>query len=271
MINFKKFITKRVTDSSFFRDIDLSHHIDEYDIETPYDWYIIYLLLGDHNLHHNLHEFRHVANEYLTWRKRNPNLHVSCFIYFWKNAIVDYENFNEGITWPKLNAHFEHSSKAYGLLIEHLDKDVTVYAPNNKLILHKDISLINIEDDPILLANPPRIHISSHILRIQSQLSEIPDYVPLYNNTLELTMGNLKSLHGIEKKIKTVSRIFISTTTHVTHVLGLLLIEGLGFIHIIGDNEVSDILNHYLGAGRKGLIDCQNELIDAGFEEQAQL
>jgi hypothetical protein len=82
--------------------------------------------------------------------------------------------------------------------------------------------------------------------------------------------GNqLKSLEGIHKIIEKMDGDFYATQNPIkTHVLGLLKIKGCKKV-VLDNKEVAKILNKYLPEG--DLFDCQEELIDAGFEEFAQL
>lgn len=85
-----------------------------------------------------------------------------------------------------------------------------------------------------------------------------------YNN------NKLTTLKDVHKLFDWVSGEFDCENNPIkSHVLGLLLIPGVRCI--IGRDEWIDIVNRHLGKGRKGLIDCQNELIEARLEEYAQL
>ena len=53
-----------------------------------------------------------------------------------------------------------------------------------------------------------------------------------------------------------------------SHVLGLLKIKGLQEVRL-DDIQLTKIINKYLPLG--DLLDCQEELIEAGYEEFAQL
>jgi hypothetical protein len=87
-----------------------------------------------------------------------------------------------------------------------------------------------------------------------------------YNN-------NLTSLHNIHKQIKHIKHIgrwvAFEDNPIKSHVLGLLLIDGLYGV-ILDNREVSDIINKHL-KGERDVFACQEELIEAGFEEFAQL
>lgn len=82
--------------------------------------------------------------------------------------------------------------------------------------------------------------------------------------------NQITSLKDIHKQIIKMNGGFHCHHNEIkSHVLGLLLIPG---IKVIASAEKwGPILNDYIGSGRKGLLDCQNELIEAGLEEFAQL
>lgn len=76
------------------------------------------------------------------------------------------------------------------------------------------------------------------------------------------------SLSHIHKMLPTV-RGTITCTSPVTHILGLLLIEGVTNINIDNDGPIDKIMNKYLET--KDVISAQDELLDAGFIEHAKL
>lgn len=86
------------------------------------------------------------------------------------------------------------------------------------------------------------------------------------------TGNNLTSLKDIHKIITNIKGEFYCQGNRIkSHVLGLLLIDGITEICGGKNDEWCDILNKYLGMGRKGLLDCQNDLIEVGLEEFAQI
>lgn len=98
------------------------------------------------------------------------------------------------------------------------------------------------------------------------------EYAPKYvEKMFDCTTNKLTSLHNIHLIFKQINGTFYAMGNPIkSHVLGLLLIKGLDNVEI--DNaEVNDILLKYLHTDRKGMIECQNELIEAGYEEYAQL
>ena len=76
---------------------------------------------------------------------------------------------------------------------------------------------------------------------------------------------NINSLHNIHKHIKFIKNQFICND-NVTHILGLFFIKGLKSVNI--NDEINKIINKYLPLG--DLHMCQEELLDAGFIEQAK-
>ena len=85
------------------------------------------------------------------------------------------------------------------------------------------------------------------------------------------TNNQLTSLKNIHKHIKCIKGEFHCADNNIdSHILGLLLIDGV--IHIEMNNKyIQNILNRHLGKGRQSVMDAQRELIDAGYEEFAQL
>lgn len=90
----------------------------------------------------------------------------------------------------------------------------------------------------------------------------------------QVVIGNLwcnntkiTSLSGVHKIIKQVNGMFIAP--NATHLLGLLLIDSVMKIRIVDNNPVTNILNRHLKD--RDVILAQDELLDAGFVEQAKL
>jgi len=83
--------------------------------------------------------------------------------------------------------------------------------------------------------------------------------------------NRLETLHDIHRSLKHLGGHFIATNNPIkSHVLGVLLIEGVITVRLDG-RRVTEILSKHVRRGRSGLIDCQTELLDNGFEEYAKL
>jgi hypothetical protein len=75
----------------------------------------------------------------------------------------------------------------------------------------------------------------------------------------------------VHKHVTEIKGIFYAVANPInSHVLGLLLIKGVTEIQL-DDKRVMEILNRHLGKGRAGMLMAQEELIEAGLEEFAQL
>ena len=81
--------------------------------------------------------------------------------------------------------------------------------------------------------------------------------------------NKLTSLVGIHKIIKSCNGIHLSKNPIKEGGLGLLLIKDLEYIW--ADQPALEIIRKYLGKGKRGMIDCQTELIKAGYKEYAKL
>lgn len=81
-----------------------------------------------------------------------------------------------------------------------------------------------------------------------------------------------KHIHQIDGNLSFVSLV---ATKIKSNVLGLMLIKGLNKVLVNNSagkdmfREVADIINKHLPGG--DIVECQSDLIDAGFEEYAKL
>ena len=83
--------------------------------------------------------------------------------------------------------------------------------------------------------------------------------------------NELTSLKDVYKHITEIKGIFDASDNPIkSHVLGSLLIKGVTEVRL-DNKQVEEILNRHLGKGRVGMLMAQEELIEAGLEEFAQL
>lgn len=95
----------------------------------------------------------------------------------------------------------------------------------------------------------------------------------IVNGDFKCFDNELTSLKDIHKIIKQVDGgLYFTSNPISSHVLGVLLIKGVTHFDMT-KTEVQDIVNKYLPneRGMGAIIDCQSELIEAGFEDFAQL
>ena len=103
-----------------------------------------------------------------------------------------------------------------------------------------------------------------------NQLTSLESTPHTLGNIYVCNNNYLTSLVGIHKLIKKINgTMYVGNNPIRSGGIGLILIEGLTEI----DSELPAlrIINKYLGQGKKGLLLCQDELIEAGYEEYARL
>jgi hypothetical protein len=98
-------------------------------------------------------------------------------------------------------------------------------------------------------------------------LSWLPSHV---GGTLDVSATGIKSFTGISTRVKYVGNsIALPSTPIPSHCLGLLLIGGAPGFTCSSDEDVARILNNHRGTG--DIIAAQDELIDAGYIDQARM
>ena len=109
------------------------------------------------------------------------------------------------------------------------------------------------------------------------KLSSLEHAPQIIETQLNISATSITSLHNIHKQIKYLKQIFLPNDVEVTHILGLMLIEGLNTISQFQgagcNTEAFDIVDKYLKQpmSKQRMFDCQDELMQAGFKEYAQL
>jgi hypothetical protein len=94
------------------------------------------------------------------------------------------------------------------------------------------------------------------------------DGFPKSVNEVNMTTCNIKNLHNIHKYVKSIKAFWLSSNPIESHVLGLLKINDLESVQL-DNKDVEAIINEYLPLG--DIFECQSKLIEAGYEEYAQL
>jgi len=101
-----------------------------------------------------------------------------------------------------------------------------------------------------------------------TSLEGAPSHVDGYFNC---SVNELTSLKDVHKHITEIRGNFYAVNNPIkSHVLGLLLIKGVTRVYL-DNKQVEEILNRHFGKGRAGMLMAQEELIEAGLEEFAQL
>lgn len=137
--------------------------------------------------------------------------------------------------------------------------------PDNKVICGQSVSLHECRCWNLLV----------HFHQVNGSFSFCDGSVVTFEGFPEIIRGDLRftgsditCMTGIHKAVKYVGR-HITCNRGATHILGLLLIQGVQRISVDDNGPIDDIVNKHLRS--KDVISCQDELIDAGFIEQAKL
>jgi hypothetical protein len=108
--------------------------------------------------------------------------------------------------------------------------------------------------------------VNGHFICNNTPLTSLKGLPQFIDGEFQCWRTEIVSLSGVDKIMKEINGRFVCNN-EVTHTLGLLLIKGITNIDI--NPGVDAILNKYLGTG--DILSAQDELIDAGFIDQARL
>ena len=112
--------------------------------------------------------------------------------------------------------------------------------------------------------------VGHHVMADGNMISSLEGFPREVGSFVSIENNHLTSLHNIHKFIpKMAGMLYLRNNKIVSHVLGILLIDGLT-ICLLGNRDVQSIINKHL-KGERDVFACQEELIEAGFEEFAQL
>jgi len=106
----------------------------------------------------------------------------------------------------------------------------------------------------------------NHLISLEGAPSSVGGYFYCDNN-------KLTSLADIHKRLKKMNGIFYANYNPIkSNVIGLMLVAGCNEVQL-DNKEVEKIMNKHLPntKGHLGLLECQEDLLSAGFEEWAEL
>ena len=114
-------------------------------------------------------------------------------------------------------------------------------------------------------------HVGSYFNCTNNELTSLEGAPNSVDGNFYCAINKLTSLKDVHKHIAEIrGGIYACDNPIKSHVLGLLLIKGLRVAQL-DNTQVTEILNRHLGKGRAGMLMAQEELIEAGLEEFAQL
>ena len=107
-----------------------------------------------------------------------------------------------------------------------------------------------------------------------SSVEGLPEFI---KQNCFITKNPIKTLKNIYKNVKEIGgKLYVENSVE-SNVLGVLKIKNLKELIFLNKNtytktEISNIINKYLpNPNMSQILDCQNELIEAGFEGYAEL
>ena len=115
-------------------------------------------------------------------------------------------------------------------------------------------------------------HVGGSFLCTNNELTSLEGAPSHVGGSFDCSNNNkIASLKDVHKHVTEIKGEFYAFNNPIeSHVLGLILIKGLTKIQL-KNKQVAKILNRHLGKGRVGMLMAQEELIEAGLEEFAQL
>jgi len=209
----------------------------------------------------------------------------------------------------KLKDILTESSKISGNTIDYMNcNDLIVPEKFNRI---KDLPTLNVTNEVYLSYEPGNTYLDDDgVTHKSEQLEKLPVKFGTVGGFFSITMNKLSSfenfpreiggvlniannkfasLVGIHKVIKKCESINLAGNKIVEGGMGLLLIEGIKEITTPTNDHVTCgrqrsiesythskdlpfiIISQYVGKGKRGMIDCQTELIKFGCKEFAKL
>jgi len=140
-----------------------------------------------------------------------------------------------------------------------INPDNTVDVEGSVIIYHKRLTII-----PVQFRN-----VKYHFICDNNKLDSFIGMPSNIGGDLYLDNNNISSLHNLHKHLKKLDHKFFCDQNPIkSHILSVFFIKGLNFIEI-DNKQVQKIVNDNLNEG--DVHKCQEELIQAGFEEFAKL
>jgi len=151
------------------------------------------------------------------------------------------------------------------------DGAIDIIVPQNKpLTLNHTVDKLEVQMGTIKVS----------MVADKSKISSLEGFPRVIKGYLSLeNCKNLKSIKGIHKHIQQVDEvIYLGDSPIEGGLLGLIFIKNLQNVYYMSSSKDKDnikralrIISKHLGKGRAGILDAQNNLIDAGLDEYAEL
>ena len=161
----------------------------------------------------------------------------------------------------------------------HATEDLTTVIPDD---IRDRINLLRCEDIKSLMSLkgcPEKIHLNIIVERCENLRSL--EYAPMeVVSSAYFFDTNIQSLAGIGKNyLRKIGKYLYLPDSIKSNILGLFLIKGVDTIHFDDNNEyennkpLHEVINIFYRVRRdgEGLLECKEELMNAGLKEYAKL
>lgn len=175
------------------------------------------------------------------------------------SAVDDQRSYFVGNVWDLLEAAGNWFS-----LLDDIKIEIT-YPPMVPTAKLSGIGIKSIEGIPEL--------INTDLDLSGNRIHDLHNLPKVIKGQLDLSYNELESLHGISKVKEMDGELHVVGNNIRSHILGVVMIKGCTGVTGFINKKVREIISKYLPntRGNDAVMECQNELIDAGFEEYAQL
>jgi hypothetical protein len=109
---------------------------------------------------------------------------------------------------------------------------------------------------------------------MDNEITSLDGITHIIGSSLFLIGNPLSSLSGINQVKQMCGGVYIHGTSVISHILGVFFIKGCQGLWVKGETSCSRaavIVNRHISKGRAGLMPCQQELIEAGLADFAQI
>lgn len=235
-----------------FPGINISDSFEHNNVKDPNDWFYNYALIATVSAP--------VTKRYKQWKKENPNGFPRGFIYDWESIVADKE-YNKG------DELIRHESD----LDELHDFEDHISWNGNKARVDRILDLSDCFKGGFLSIPLPDFEFEyvDNLSLSDNAFTEYPSWAPAKCDILDFSWNQLSNLSDLHKSLVSCRKLNLKDNPIKSGILSLMRIKDLSFVEL-NDQKLSEIINTALRK-RTDILEVQDQLLDAGFEEFAKL
>lgn len=235
-----------------FPGVNIKDSFEHNNVKDPNDWFYNYALIANVSAP--------VAKRYKQWKKETPNGFPRGFIYDWESIISDKE-YNKGDELIKYESDLD---ELYDFE-EHLSWN------GNKVSVRRILDLTDCFKGGLLSIPLPDFEFEyvENLYLTDNAFTEYPSWAPPKCNTLDFSRNNLSNISDLHKRLVSCRKLDLKDNPIKSGVLSLMRIKDLQSA-ALSIPKLSEIINTAL-RDRTDILEVQDQLLDAGFEEFAKL